>query len=104
MIRGDIHRVTLAPRGGHEQEGRRLAVILQADELLRLSTVIVAPTSRSARPASFRPLIEVGGETTRVLVEQMRAVDSARLGDRVGHLSFDEQRALDEATRVVLSL
>jgi hypothetical protein len=35
------------------------------------SVVLVAPTSLSARPASFRPEIELLGETTRVLVEQV---------------------------------
>jgi hypothetical protein len=32
--------------------------------------------SRSARPASFRPKIDLPGETTRVLVEQIGAVDA----------------------------
>lgn len=104
LTRGDIHRVVLPPGRGREQTGGRLAVILQADELLGLSTIIVAPTSRSALPASFRPRIEVDGDATRVLVEQMRALDAECLGDRVGHLSFDEERAVDEATRLVLSL
>jgi mRNA interferase MazF len=33
-------------------------VIVQADELLPRSVVLVAPTSLSAKPASFRPEIE----------------------------------------------
>ena len=39
------------PRGtrGHEQRGARYAVIVQADEFLDLSTVLIAPTSTSAR-------------------------------------------------------
>jgi mRNA interferase MazF len=104
VTRGDVHRVHLARGRGREQQGTRLAVVLQADELLGLSTVVVAPTSQSARPASFRPRITVAGEDTRVLVEQLRAVDAGRLGERVGHLDVDEQRAVDEATRVILSL
>ena len=39
------------------------------------SVVLVAPTPLSARAASFRPEIQVAGETTRVLVEQVGAVD-----------------------------
>lgn len=104
MTRGDVYRVRLPNRGGHEQAGPRYAVIVQADELLALSTAIVAPTSRSAAPATFRPEIEVHEQRTRVLVEQLRAVDVDRLGDRAGQLDFDEQRAVDDALALVLDL
>jgi mRNA interferase MazF len=79
-------------------------VIVQADELLALSTAIVAPTSRSAAPATFRPEITLDGQTTRVLVEQVRAVDLQRLGEVAGRLSLSEQSALDDALRTVLGL
>ncbi|WP_220093694.1 type II toxin-antitoxin system PemK/MazF family toxin [Flexivirga caeni] len=39
-----------------------------------------------------------------MLVEQTSAVDPTRLGDQVGHLSFDELRAVDAALCLVLSL
>jgi hypothetical protein len=52
---------------------------VQADELLPRSVVLVAPTSLSARPASFRPGIELLGETARVLVEQVGAIDAGGL-------------------------
>ncbi len=65
---------------------------------------MVAPTSTSARPASFRPAVELHGTPTRVLVEQTSSIDPSRLGDRVGHLSFDELRAVDAALRLVLAL
>jgi mRNA interferase MazF len=64
---------------GREQSGARHAVVVQSD-LLPLSTLLVAPTSTSARPASFRPEIVVAGRATRVLVEQTAAVDPTRLG------------------------
>ena len=89
---------------GHEQAGERFAVVVQADELLPRSVVIVAPTSRSARPASFRPEIDVRGTVTRVLVEQLGAVDVQRLGKRVGHVTVEEIWALDDALATVLGL
>jgi mRNA interferase MazF len=103
-VRGDVYRLR-APRGarGHEQQGHRFAVVVQADELV-LSTWLVAPTSTSAREATFRPGVEVNGTHTLVLTEQTSAVDPSRLGDRVGHLGFDELRAVDAALRLVLSL
>ncbi len=81
----------------------RFAVVVQSD-LLPLSTWLVAPTSTSARAASFRPEVDISGRLTRVLVEQTAAVDPGRLGDTAGHLSFDELRQVDAALRLVLSL
>ena len=94
----------LPARRGREQPGTRYAVIVQADELLALSTAIVAPTSRGAAPATFRPQVDINGQATRVLIEQLRAVDVERLGDLAGRLSAAEQRAVDEALVLVLGL
>jgi mRNA interferase MazF len=103
--RGDVH--ALAPSRqpkGREQRGRRYAVVVQTDLLAQLSTVVVAPTSMSALPTVFRPEVEVAGRQTRVLTEQIRALDRARLGRRVGTLAQTELRALDDALKVVLGL
>ncbi|UUY02861.1 type II toxin-antitoxin system PemK/MazF family toxin [Svornostia abyssi] len=104
MTRGDIYRVALSGTRGREQHGPRFAVVVQADELLGLSTAIVAPTSRSAAAATFRPEIDIAGERTRVLVEQLRAVDVERLERHAGRLSAAEQRAIDHALELVLAL
>jgi mRNA interferase MazF len=104
VTRGEVYRVRLPPRRGREQAGPRYGVIVQADPLLGLSTAIVAPTSRSAAPATFRPEIQLDGESTRVLVEQLRAVDVERLGELAGRLSAQEQRTVDDALALVLDL
>jgi mRNA interferase MazF len=102
--RGDVFRLRLGRRQGHEQSGVRYGVIVQSDALLRLSTVLVAPTSTAARPASFRPEVEIGGNITRVLVEQTGAVDMSRLGDHHGHLTTEELWGVDPALQTVLDL
>lgn len=104
MHRGDVHRLRVPKGVGHEQLGVRYGVVVQAEELLPRSVVIVAPTSRSARPASFRPEIVVERETTRVLIEQIGAVDAQRLGKRVGRLTAEEMWDVDDALRTVLGL
>ena len=105
MVRGEVFRLP-APRGarGHEQRGARYAVVVQADEFLDLSTVLVAPTSTSARPTSFRPTIALTAEETRVLVEQTTVVDPQRLGRSAGRLEASELRAVDDALMLVLGL
>jgi len=104
VLRGDVHEFRPPRRTGHEQRGRRYGVIVQADELLPRSVALVAPTSQSAKPASFRPEINVLGEKTRVLVEQVGAIDAGRLGDLVGRVSPEQQWGIDEALLTVLGL
>jgi mRNA interferase MazF len=102
--RGDVYRFKLPKGVGHEQQGARFGVVVQADAMLPRSVVLVAPTSRSAKPASFRPEVVVAGDSTRVLVEQLGAVDVQRLGRRVGALAADEMWAIDDALASVLGL
>ena len=104
MQRGDVHRFKVPKGVGHEQHGERYGVVVQSDVMLPRSVVVVAPTSRSAKPASFRPEIEVAGDPTRVLVEQLGAVDVQRLGRRVGRLTAEEMWSIDDALVVVLGL
>jgi mRNA interferase MazF len=102
--RGDVRRFKIPKGAGHEQQGERFGVVVQSDALLPRSVVVVAPTSRSARPASFRPEVTVAGGLTRVLVEQLGAVDARRLGRRVGNLTAEEMWAVDDALVTVLGL
>ena len=78
-------------------------MIVQANEFLPRSVVLVAP-SHSARPASFRPKIDLLGETTLVLVEQVGAVDAARLGELVGSVTPEQQWGIDGALMTILGL
>jgi mRNA interferase MazF len=105
MVRGEIFRVPGRRQArGHEQRGARYAVIVQADEFLGLSTVLVSPTSTVARPASFRPPIVLDDLPTRVLVEQTTVVDPARLGASAGRLDANELQAVDQALALLLGV
>lgn len=86
------------------QAGPRYVVIVQSSDLAPLSTVVGCPTSRSARRTRFRPEIELADQTTLVLCEQVGALDVRRVGARVGHLSLEEMRAVDDSLRLVLEL
>lgn len=69
-----------------------------------LSTLLVAPTSRSAPARSFRPTITINNEETQVLVEQTSAVSPERLGDFVGRVTLNELREINDALRLALEL
>jgi mRNA interferase MazF len=105
MVRGEIFRLP-APRAtrGREQRGARYAVVVQADEFLALSTVLVSPTSTSARPASFRPTITLDGTQARILVEQTTVVDPERLGRSAGRLDATELQSVDETLALIFCI
>ena len=101
-MKGEVYR--LPARGkGHEQQGRRYAVVLQPD-WLTLSTWIVAFTSTSARPTTFRPPVEIRERRTLVMCDQVATVDLTRLSEPAGFLSLTEMRRVDEALALVLDL
>jgi mRNA interferase MazF len=104
VVRGDVRAITLPRRRGRVQHGKRYAVVVQADDLLALSTVVICPTSRSTPPASFHPEVQIAGESTRVMCEMVGAVDARALGEQVGHLTLADLRAIDDSLSVVLAL
>ena len=104
MVRGDVHEIVLPRRRGRVQHGRRYAVIVQADDLLGLSTIVICPTSQSTPAATFHPEISTGDGATRVMCEMVGAVDARVLGKQVGHLTLDEMRGVDDALSLVLDL
>jgi len=101
-VRGEVYR--LPARGkGHEQQGRRYAVVLQPD-WLALSTWVVAFTSTSARETSFRPPVEIRERRTLVMCDQIATVDVNRLAEPAGFLTLQEMQRVDEALALVLDL
>jgi mRNA-degrading endonuclease toxin of MazEF toxin-antitoxin module len=79
-------------------------VIVQADDLLALSTILVCPTSTTTPSASFHPQVVVGDEPTRVMCEMVGDVAGRALGEQVGHLTVEEMRSVDDALELVLDL
>jgi mRNA interferase MazF len=99
-----VHEIVLPRRRGRVQHGRRHAVIVQADDLMALSTIVICPTSQSSPLASFHPEVTIDDQPTRVMCEMVGAVDARALGRQVGHLTLEEMRAVDDALLLVLDL
>ena len=95
MSPGEIHWVQLPPANGHEQAGRRPAIIVQDanyDQLL--PTVLIVPltgavsASRFTGTVSIEPTSETGLRQRSVaLVFQLRAIDRKRVQERIGSVS-----------------
>jgi mRNA interferase MazF len=95
-----------APKGatGREQRGSHPAIVLQSDDAVWLSTTIVAPTSTSAQPTTFRPEVRLKGGRTLVLLDQLRVVDRSRLSRSTGRLDAADLRAVERSLRLILDL
>ncbi|MGC1852907.1 MAG: type II toxin-antitoxin system PemK/MazF family toxin [Solirubrobacterales bacterium] len=104
MVRGDVCTVKLPKGRRRVQHAPRYAVVVQADAVLNLSTVVVCPTSTSIQSARIHPEIVIGDEPTRVMCEMVGAVDARALGKQVAHLKLDELRGVDEGLELVLDL
>lgn len=105
VIRGAVYRVDFGDaKRGHEQRGRRYAVVMSPSPML-WSVVTVVPTSTQAQPAVFRPKLNIMGTQTRFLVDQIRTIDIAYVyGAPVGYLDGDEMAEVDRAVAHYLGL
>ncbi len=100
MNPGDIFRVEFAASGGHEQAGRRPAIILQSDAYAANSPlVIVVPLTGATAATRFAGTLTIEPDDTNhlrrtsvALVFQIRAVDRSVIAGRIGAIT-DSQRA-----------
>ena len=105
MERGDVLELRAHREArGHEQRGRRLAVVLQSEEFWPTSTLVVAPTSTSAQFREYRPRISIRNEQTTVLVDQLSTFDLSRFGEQIGRVSKPELAEIDGAIVLFLGL
>ncbi len=104
--RGEIYWVALDPALGTEMRKTRPAVVISNDSCNCYgSRVVVLPVTSnvdSLFPGEAR--IEVRGTPARVLGDQLRSIDKARLKSRIGTLSRDELLDVEEAVRITLAL
>jgi mRNA interferase MazF len=88
VARGDIWLVSLDPTVGSEIKKSRPCVVVSPPEMHdHLRTVIVAPMTTKSRPAPFRIPLSHGGKKGLILLDQVRAVDKARLAKKLGSVS-----------------
>lgn len=86
--RGDIWLVNLDPTIGSEIRTSRPCVVVSPSEMHdHLRTMLVAPMTTKSRPAPFRVPVTHAGLKGLILLDQMRAVDKARLAKRLGAVS-----------------
>jgi len=115
MRRGEICEVDLDPGRGSESNKRRPAVIVSNDsaneiaERLGRGVITVVPvTSNIERIYPFQTMLPASGtglpRDSKAQSEQVRSVDVARVGARLGTVPGTIMAQIDEALRVHLAL
>ena len=86
--RGDVYLCELDPAVGSEIRKTRPALVVSPDELNEhWSTCLIAPMTTGGHPYPFRVSCKFRNTSGHVVVDQIRAVDAARLVRRLGKLS-----------------
>ncbi|PXY25933.1 mRNA interferase MazF9 [Prauserella sp. PE36] len=115
MRRGDLYLADLDPARGAETNKRRPVVIVSNDganstaERLRRGVVTVVPvTSSTHRVYPFQVLLSAGEagleRDSKAQAEQVRSIAVQRLGAKLGRLSPQLVRAIDDALRLHLGI
>jgi mRNA interferase MazF len=111
MKRGDIFYADLSPVVGSEQGGVRPVIIIQNDIGNRYSpTVIVAAITSQINKAKLPTHVEISSEEyglnkdSVVLLEQIRTLDKKRLKDKIGHMTVEDMKKVDEALLISIGL
>ncbi|EKZ8998611.1 type II toxin-antitoxin system PemK/MazF family toxin [Salmonella enterica] len=106
MRRGEVWWVEFDPSVGSEIKKIRPAVILSNDAANRnLSRVVVVPlTSNTERVYPGEAIVEIGGQSSKAMADQIMAADKARLKNQLGTLSRASMLAIEEAVKVHLAL
>lgn len=83
--RGEVYWVNLDPTVGTEIQKTRPALIVSPDDLNdALPHVIIAPLTSKGQALGCRPEVKFDGRNTRILLDQIRAVDKRQLLGKIG--------------------
>jgi mRNA interferase MazF len=104
--RGDVYWVNLDPTIGTEIKKTRPAVVVSNDACNKHgSRIVVVPmTSNVTSLFPGEAVVRIAKRDARVLGDQIRSIDKARLGKKIGALSRNELADVDEALRTTLAL
>jgi mRNA interferase MazF len=109
--RGEIYLVHFDPTVGHEIQKTRPAVIIQNDVSNQYSpiTIVAAISSQFSDPPFPREVVVEAAESglpkrSAVIVNQIRSTDRQRLAKKLGQLSRQSMRRVDEAIKISLGL
>lgn len=111
ISRGDLIYADLSPVIGSEQGGVRPVLVIQNDIGNKFSpTTIVAAITSVKNKSNLPTHVKIGDKSSGlpkesvILLEQIRTIDKKRLKDKIGRVSDDFMKTIDEALKISLNL
>ncbi|MCE7068513.1 type II toxin-antitoxin system PemK/MazF family toxin [Dyadobacter sp. CY326] len=100
--RFEIYFVNLDPTIGSEIKKSRPCVVISPDDINRsLNTVIIAPLTSTIKRYPTRVDCVVSNKSGQIAIDQLRAIDKARLFKKIGTL---DATAADSVLEVIKAL
>ena len=111
-VRGDLWSVDFGAHPEDPEQAFRRPALIVSDDLLHhpnLRLVVVVPGTTTLRRLPLHVVVEPDGdngllEPTALQAEQVRAISSVRLIERLGRLDPEARHTVDEILRNVLRL
>jgi len=105
--RGDVYWVRLDPTDDKEINKTRPCLVISSDIANHSELIVIAPITSNAE--RIFPRIEVkitvAGRPGKVIPRQIRSIDKTKkLGNKIGAISSEEMKLIDEALRLILGL
>jgi mRNA-degrading endonuclease toxin of MazEF toxin-antitoxin module len=114
MKRGEVYWADLVPRSGSEQTGRRPVIVVSHDGFNQApawrSTIVVPISTSASQGKRGLTVVEIPGgaaglpKTSFAVCHQVTTLDRAKLTKRVGALSPEILRVVEEALKAALDL
>ena len=87
--RSDVYWLNLDPTVGTEINKTRPALVVSPDDMNdALPSVLIAPITSAGQPLGCRPELKLKGKAARILLDQIRSVDKAHLGTKLGSVAL----------------
>lgn len=105
--RGEVYWVKLDPTNGKEIKKTRPCLIISSNIVNHSELIVIAPiTSNVERIFSrIEVKISIDGKPGKVVLRQLRSIDrTQRLGKKMGSITAEEMKAVDDAIRTILSV
>lgn len=95
VARYSIHWASLDPAKGRETRKTRPCVIVNPNPMHRTGMAVVCPLTTTLHPEWFHRLqIHCAGKPVEIMVDQIRAISTERLGKRIDSLTAPDAEAL----------
>lgn len=103
---GDIVWLSFTPQSGHEQAGRRPAVVLTSKAYnQRAGLMVCVPITNQIKGYPFEVLLGSAGATGAALADQVKSLDwKTRQAERKGHATSTEIAEIKAKIKALLIL